>query len=143
VLTEIACAKQAGARFDDSQLVPANSDGSSGPGGGGTSGPGGDGTSGQWEPLGELVNVGVELDGLKGQVVVLSWSIFPKDSQTLLPKEWLGNFVSYRLMATTDDDTGTFDMWIPLPKQSGQYFIRVTLAIGDADLASMYSGQFG
>jgi hypothetical protein len=93
--------------------------------------------------VGELVNAGVELAGLKGKTIILSWSIFPEDSQTQLPEQWLGNFVSYRLKATTDDDTGSFDMWIPLPRQPGRYFISLTLALGDADLASMNSGPFG
>ena len=117
--------------------------GNGGRGGGTTGGQGGSGTTSQRQPLGELVGVGLELIGLKGQPVALSWSIFPENGQTHLPEKWLGNFVIYRLRAATEDDTGTVDMWIPLPRQRGRYFIRVTLAIGDNDLASMNSGPFG
>ena len=116
------------------------------PGGqaGGTPGGQAGGTPGsRWQPLGELVSVNVELAGLKGEAVVLSWSIYPENGSTSLPDKWLGKFVAYRLLATTNDDTGTLDLWIPLPRQRGSYFIRASLAIGDAGLASMSSGPFG
>jgi hypothetical protein len=93
--------------------------------------------------LGELVSVDLELAGLQGQPVLLSWSIFPKDGQSHLPGKWIGNFVAYRLDATTNDDTGTLEMWIPLPRQHGPYFIRLTLTTGGASLASMNSDLFG
>ena len=100
------------------------------------------GPSNQIEPLGELVNVNVELSGLQGRPVFLSWSIFQKGGQSNLFGKWLSDFVAYRLEATTNDDTGTLEMWIPLPKQPGPYFIRLTLTTGDASLASMNSGLF-
>ena len=93
--------------------------------------------------MGELVSVDLELAGLQGQPVFLSWSIFQKDGQSHLFGKWLGNFVAYRLEATTNDDTGTLEMWIPLPKQSGPYFIRLTLTSGGESLASTNSGLFG
>jgi hypothetical protein len=34
-------------------------------------------------------------------------------------------------------------MWIPLPRQHGPYFIRLTLTTGGASLASMNSDLFG
>jgi hypothetical protein len=93
--------------------------------------------------LGELIGVNLELAGLQGQPVILSWSIFEKDGQNHLPKTWLGNFAAYRLEATTGDDTGTLEMWIPLPKQHGPYFVRLTLTTPSGDsLASMDSGLF-
>jgi hypothetical protein len=57
--------------------------------------------------------------------------------------KWVKNFVAYRLVATTDDDTGSLDMWIPLPKVTGPYFIQLKLTTGGADLASMDSDPFG
>jgi hypothetical protein len=73
----------------------------------------------------------------------LSWSIFQKNGPNHLSGKWLGNFVFYRLVATTDDDTGTVTMWIPLPKEKGPYFVRLTLVTSDANLDSMTSGPFG
>ena len=95
------------------------------------------------EPLGELISLNMELVGLRGQPVFLSWSIFQAGGHDNLFGRWLNNFVAYRLMATTDDDTGSLDMWIPLPKVSGPYFIRLNLTTGGADLASADSGPFG
>ena len=93
--------------------------------------------------MGELVSVNLELVGLQGQPVLLSWSIFQEGGSNHLSGNWLGNFVAYRLEATTNDDTGTLEMWIPLPKQHGPYFIRLTLTTGGENLASMNSDPFG
>jgi hypothetical protein len=156
LLAELTCARKVAGFFGDVLQGPPVSGGqggggsggqggggSGGQGGGGSGGQGGGGSGSRWQPLGELVSVNLELAGLKGQTVVLSWSIYPENGSNSLPKQWLGDFVAYRLVATTDDDTGTLDMWIPLPRQQGPYFIRATLALGDADLASMSSGPFG
>jgi hypothetical protein len=95
------------------------------------------------EPLGELVSLNMELVGLRGQPVFLSWSIFQTGDHNSLFGKWLNNFVAYRLEATTDDDTGSLDMWIPLPKVTGPYVIRLNLTTGAADLASTDSDPFG
>jgi hypothetical protein len=128
--------QQAGATIasvlQDSQSVPASP-------GTGSQGTGG---SGKRVPLGELVSVNMELAGLQGQPVFLSWSIFQESGQNRLFGRWLSNFVAYRLEATTEDDTGTLEMWIPLPKPPGPYFIRVSLSTDGASLTSMDSGPF-
>ena len=111
-------------------------------GSGGTGSQGSGGTGGKWQPVGELVSVDLELAGLQGQRVLLSWSIFPKGSRSHLSGKWLGNFVAYSLQATTNDDTGTLEMWIPLPRQPGPYFIHLTLTSGGESLAGMNSGPF-
>ena len=116
-----------------------------GPGNQNTGGPGNQntGTSTKRQPLGELISVNLELAGLQGQPVFLSWSIFQKDGQNQLSANWLGNFVAYRLEETTSDDTGTLEMWIPLPKQHGPYSVHLTLTTASGDsLASMNSGPF-
>src|SRR5262245_15719240 len=118
--------------------------GGSGSGIQGSSGPGnqGNGPGHKRQPLGELIGVNLELAGLQGQPVYLSWSIFQQSGTSHLSEKWLGNFVAYRLEATTNDDTGTLEMWVPLPKHRGPYFIRLTLSTGSASLASMNSGPF-
>jgi hypothetical protein len=123
---------------------------SGGQGGGGNSGgQGGTGNSGgqggssiKRQPLGELVSADLELVGLRGQPVLLSWSIFQEHGPNHLSGKWLGNFVTYRLEATTNDDTGTLEMWIPLPKQQGPYIVRLNVTTSGASLASMDSGPF-
>ena len=116
--------------------------GTAGPGGTGTATPGGTVSTPQGEPLGELFGVNLELAGLKGQSVFLSWSIFQQAGPSHLSGSWLNNFVAYRLEATTNDDTGTLEMWIPLPRQHGPYFVRLTLTINGTGLASIDSGPF-
>jgi hypothetical protein len=95
--------------------------------------------------MGELVSVDMELAGLQGQPVLLSWSIFQQDGgQNHLSGNWRGNFIAYRLKATTNDDTGAVEMWIPLPRQPGPYLVRVTITTtGGISLASLDSGPFG
>lgn len=94
------------------------------------------------EPLGEIISVNLELVGLRGQAVYLGWSIYPSSGRTSLYSRWLNRFVAYRLEATTDDDTGSAELWVPLPKGTGSYFVRVTLSTGGSDLASDDSGPF-
>ena len=100
------------------------------------------GSSSKRAPLGELVGVNVELEGLQGQPVFLLWSIFQAGSQTPLFGKWLSNFVAYRLEATTNDDTGSLEMWIPLPKRPGPYYIHLSLTTGGASLVSTDSRPF-
>ena len=88
------------------------------------------------------MSVKVELAGLRGQPVFLSWSIFQKGGQTNLFGKWLSDFAAYRLEATTNDATGTLKMWIPLPKLPGPYFIHLSLTTDGASLASTNSGPF-
>jgi hypothetical protein len=84
----------------------------------------------------------MELAGLRGQPVFLLWSIFQEGGHTSLFGEWLNNFVAYRLEATTNDDTGTVEMWIPLPKLPGPFFIHLSLTTDSASLASTDSNPF-
>jgi hypothetical protein len=136
-----------------SGAVGSNGSGSAGSGGsstaggsgsgGGNSGNAGGGSGIKSQPMGELISVNLELIGLRGQQIFLSWSIFQK-SGSGLSKNWLGGFITYRLVATTDDDTGTLQMWVPLPRQHGPYFIRLDLMTANgADLAGMSSNPFG
>ena len=94
------------------------------------------------DPLGELVSVNMELAGLRGQTVFLSWSIFQEGGHTSLFGKWLNNFVAYRLEATTNDDTGSLEMWIPLPKLPGPFFIQLSLTTDGASIASTDSSPF-
>lgn len=133
LLSTVACAEKAAVLLSgDTRSLGTGSQSGGSQGGSGS----------HLQPLGELVSADLELAGLKGQPVFLSWSIFPENGSTQLSGKWLGEFVSYRLVATTEDDTGTVTMWIPLPKQRGPYFIHLMLETGTADLASADSGPF-
>jgi hypothetical protein len=94
------------------------------------------------EPLGVVVSTNLELVGLRGKPVLLSWSMWQQGGKKRLFGNWLNTNLAYRLVATTDHDTGTLDMWVPLPKAPGSYFIRVKLTADRSPLASADSTLF-
>jgi hypothetical protein len=102
-----------------------------------------EGSRNEGDLMGELVSVNFELTGLRDRPILLSWLIFQKGGRSHLFGKWLDNFVAYRLQATTDNDTGTLEMWIPLPKVPGPYFIHLNLAADGANIASADSDLFG
>jgi hypothetical protein len=94
------------------------------------------------EPLGVVVSADLELIGLRGKPVLLTWSMWQQGGKKRLYGNWLNRNLAYRLEATTDHDTTTLDLWIPLPKLPGRYFIRVNLAADQSPLASADSPSF-
>ena len=84
----------------------------------------------------------VVLTGLQGKEVSLSWSIFSKDASTRLQGNWLNDMTAYELEATTAHDTGSVELWAPLPKARGKYFIRTTLRVKGFAIASSDSEEF-
>jgi hypothetical protein len=102
--------------------------------------PGGEKPKG--EPLGVVVSADLELAGLRGKPVLLSWSMWQQGGKKRLYGNWLNNNLAYRLKATTDQDTTTLDLWVPLPKSRGPYFIRVSLTTAESVLASADSPLF-
>ncbi|HEY5990857.1 MAG TPA: hypothetical protein VIV12_31345 [Streptosporangiaceae bacterium] len=96
----------------------------------------------QGEPLGVVVSADLELVGLRGKPVMLSWSMWQQGGKKRLYGNWLNRNLAYRLEATTDHDTTTLHLWIPLPKSPGPYFIRVTLTAAGSSLAGSNSPPF-
>jgi hypothetical protein len=95
------------------------------------------------EPLGVVVSVDVELAGLRDKPVLLSWSMWQKNGTTRrLYGNWLNRNLAYRLKASTDRDTATLDLWIPLPKPPGPYFVRMQLTASGSARASTDSQPF-
>jgi hypothetical protein len=94
------------------------------------------------EPLGVVISADLELAGLRGKPVLLSWSMWQQDGRKRLYGNWLNRNLAYRLEATTDRDTTSLDLWVPLPKSPGPYFIRVNLAAAESLLASADSQPF-
>jgi hypothetical protein len=94
------------------------------------------------QPLGELISVNLQVQGLQGQSVNLSWTIFPQNGVRHLSGRWLQPYPAEKIEPTTDDDTGSFVFWIPLPEQAGPYFIRLALTVDNEGLASADSGPF-
>jgi hypothetical protein len=95
------------------------------------------------EPLGVVVNADLELVGLRGKPVELSWSMWQTGGDVRLHGDWLNSNLAYRVEATGDPDTVTIDLWVPLPNQPGHYFVQVDLIAKNARLASAQSEPFG
>jgi hypothetical protein len=91
---------------------------------------------------GELISVDMRARGLQGQSLNLSWSIFPQNQAHHLSGKWLHSYNAYRLEPTTNDDTGSLEIWVPLPEQPGPYFVRLILTTDGEGLASAESGLF-
>ncbi len=90
-----------------------------------------------------VVTVDVELSGLKGRPVLLSWSMWQAGEGTRLYGEWLNTNLAYQLEATESHDTASVDFWIPLPKRHGQYFVRSYLAVPGQAATSADCDPFG
>lgn len=94
------------------------------------------------QPVGVVVTANMELSGLRGKPVLLSWSMWQENGAERLYGEWLNEQLAYRIEATSDHDTASVDYWIPLPKQKGPYFIRTRLAFNDTTLATSDTHPF-
>ncbi|MGV9365558.1 hypothetical protein [Amycolatopsis sp. NPDC003731] len=94
------------------------------------------------EPVGAIVSVDVELGGLRGRTLLLTWSMWQNGGKTRLHGDWLNSNLVYRLQPTTDHDTTTVDLWVPLPKAAGTYFVRVDLDLDGARLIGGNSPSF-
>jgi hypothetical protein len=94
------------------------------------------------EPLGVVVTADLNLVGLRGKPVLLSWSMWQQGGKKRLYGTWLNRNLAYRLEATTDHDATTLDLWVPLPKTSGPYFVRIDLTASGLPLASADSQPF-
>jgi hypothetical protein len=95
------------------------------------------------EPLGQIVTANVELEGLRGKSVLLSWSIWEKSGGPRVVEEWRDTHFTHSLVPTTDHDSTSVDQWIPIPKPPGPYFARVVLTLDGSPLASHDSPPFG
>jgi hypothetical protein len=94
------------------------------------------------EPIGVLVSADVELAGLHGKPVTLTWSMYQVDGETRLHGNWLNENLAYLLQARSNRETTSVDLWIPLPLAPGSYCIRIELASDGSPLASRDSPPF-
>jgi FHA domain len=97
---------------------------------------------GKLEPLGAVVDVNVELEGLRGRPVLLTWSIWQQGGETRLFGKWLETTAAYRLEATSNHDTAGFNIWVPMPKEPGPYVVRLALTADGVSIASTISQPF-
>lgn len=98
---------------------------------------------GKAEPVGLRISVNLEVVGLRGEPLFLSWSVLQRSGNTALPKAWRSTNLGYRLQATSDKDSGNVDFWVPMPKARGQYFVSIDLSTKGSRLAAAESPDFG
>ncbi len=95
---------------------------------------------------GVQVMANMTLKGLRKKSVRLNWSMVSKKSGVRLSQVWQNRDLGYQLVPTSNNDTASIPFWVPMPGPEfpGPYFIRVTLAVGDASpLVSTDSETFG
>jgi hypothetical protein len=94
------------------------------------------------EPLGVVVSTDLDLSGLRGKVLTLSWSMWQEAGEVRLSGDWLNDNLAYRIEPRTDHATTTLDVWIPMPREPGSYFVRVDLRSGLTRVDSGESDRF-
>lgn len=94
------------------------------------------------EPLGVVVSTDLNLSGLRGEVLSLSWSMWQDAGHIRLSGDWLNDNLAYRIEPRADHATTTLDVWIPMPREPGSYFVRVDLRNGPTRIDSGESERF-
>jgi hypothetical protein len=101
-----------------------------------------DPTASDPEPLGVVVSTDLDLSGLRGKALTLSWSMWQEAGGIRLSGDWLNDNLAYRIEPRTDHATTTLDVWIPMPREPGSYFVRVDLRNGPTRIDSGESERF-
>jgi hypothetical protein len=91
-----------------------------------------DDPDGAGELLGVIVNVRMDLFGLRGKPLLLWWQLYASNSDIRLFDPWLRTTPVYHLQTTKNEDSASFELWIPLPHPTGPYRVQVGLSL-DAD----------
>jgi hypothetical protein len=100
-------------------------------------------TTERHEPLGVLVDVGVELTGLADTPVEVTWLMSHAETGTGgMPDDWVKYRVAYQLIAGTENDTRSVPLWLPLPPAAGPYVVRVAVQHAGRDLVAATSEPF-
>lgn len=79
---------------------------------------------GKKDPLGWGVAVNMTVAGLDGVPLLLTWSLDGIDAAS----SWAADNFACRLTATTADDAGSVEIWVPDLEQPGAYNVNVLLA---------------
>ncbi|WP_249997529.1 hypothetical protein [Actinoplanes sp. M2I2] len=99
--------------------------------------------SGKKQMVGAVVDVNLDIEGLRGKTVALSWSLWQgPGTETRIYGSWLNENLAYELTATSDHDTASVSFWIPLPKADGPYFLRSKLTRAGEAMATSDSQPF-
>jgi hypothetical protein len=76
-------------------------------------------------PVGVGVNYDISLTGFRGHRVIVRWSLYSGQGGNPLPLAWLRDQPVHWLKAEANRDSASDSFWVPLPKTSGPFYIRV------------------
>jgi hypothetical protein len=76
------------------------------------------------QPVGITVNFNVSLTGFKDRTVAVRWSLHHAGGGQVA-REWLRNRPALWLVGEAEKDSAGSDFWVPLPKSTGPFFVRV------------------
>ena len=82
--------------------------------------------SGATEPLGVTLSFDLELEGFKGRSVDVRWSLYDAGARERVPRDWLSNRRALAVRPEAAFDRPSAEFWVPLPKQRGPYFVRLS-----------------
>jgi hypothetical protein len=76
------------------------------------------------QPVGVTVNFNVSLTGFKDRTVAVRWSLHHAGGGRVA-HEWLRGQPALWLVGEAEKDSAGSDFWVPLPKTTGPFFVRV------------------
>jgi hypothetical protein len=92
---------------------------------------------GKREPVGALITANLALDGFKDEWLSLTWSMYVEGSTSPLFGAWLRTTAAYQIKPSTDHDSATLGLWVPLPRKHGTYTVALTLRRQGVAVASI------
>jgi hypothetical protein len=95
------------------------------------------------EPLGVLIHVQLSLQHAKGVPIEVRWKIQGggKNAQQL-SREWSGEKAAYTLIPLDKASRGSFQFWVPMPKDAGHYTITAYVKAPGEAADSKSTGGF-
>ena len=94
------------------------------------------------EPVGVTLNFDLTLEGYEGKRVDVRWSLYNADDGVRVPRDWLVNRRALVAEPDAPSERASSDFWIPLPRQRGPFFVRLTAYDGESRIARADSKPF-
>jgi hypothetical protein len=81
------------------------------------------------EPVGVVIRVRVRIQHAKGVPIGIFWEMYGAGARgARLSHEWMGGLPAVVVTATREDDRGVIRLWVPLPRQEGDYSLALVAA---------------
>jgi hypothetical protein len=99
-------------------------------------------SGGTSEPLGATLNFDLSLEGYEGKRVEVRWSLYNARADVRVPRDWLVNRRALVAEPDAPSERASNDFWVPLPRQRGPFFVRLTAYDGGTRIARADSETF-